>query len=233
MPILLNTVDKVEVLTLQDNYIDLVARSSNDVVQRAMPLKGNEFRRSIRAEHGFSTCITVTKHGKARHMLFDFGFSQDGAAVNAKALNADLSQVEVLVLSHGHLDHLGGLESLVAAVGKKDLDLVVHPGVFVKPRYRKITEDFRVVVPSLSRESPEKAALNIVETRQPYPLLDGDEFFWEKFHGLLILKKGCPTCSMKWQARRSKTPLTMTRVLLSISREGDSWSYPDALMQVS
>ena len=192
MPILLNTVDKVEVLTLQDNYIDLVARSSSDVVQRAMPLKGNEFRRSIRAEHGFSTCITVTKHGKARHMLFDFGFSEDGAALNAKALNADLSQVEVLVLSHGHLDHLGGLETLVQAVGKKGLDLVVHPGVFVKPRYRKITEDFRIIVPSLSRETPKKAALNIVETRQPYPLLDGDGIFLGEIPRVTDFEKGMP-----------------------------------------
>jgi 7,8-dihydropterin-6-yl-methyl-4-(beta-D-ribofuranosyl)aminobenzene 5'-phosphate synthase len=192
MSIQLNQVDKVEVLTLQDNYIDLVAQDSNEVVQRAMPLKGNEFRRSIRAEHGFSTWITVTKNGAARHMLFDFGFSEDGAASNAKDLNVDLSQVEVLVLSHGHLDHLGGLETLVAAVGKKDLDLVVHPGVFVKPRYRKITEDFRVIVPSLSREKPDKAGLNIVETREPYPLLDGDGIFLGEIPRVTDYEKGVP-----------------------------------------
>ena len=74
MNTLLNSVDKVEVLTLQDNYIDLVAQDSNEVVQRAM-LKGNEFRRSIRAEHGFST-YRRHENGKARHMLFDFGFSK-------------------------------------------------------------------------------------------------------------------------------------------------------------
>ncbi len=55
MSIELNEVNKVEVLTLQDNYIDLVAQDSNDVVQRANPLKGNELGNSIRAEHGFST----------------------------------------------------------------------------------------------------------------------------------------------------------------------------------
>jgi len=112
MGIELNEVEKVEILTLQDNYIDLVAQDSNDVVQRANPLKGNELGNSIRAEHGFSTWIIVTKNGQARYILFDFGFSEDGAALNAKALNADLSLVEALVLSHGHLDHLGGLENL-------------------------------------------------------------------------------------------------------------------------
>jgi len=126
MSIQLNTVDKVEVLTLQDNYIDLVARDSNDVVQRAMPLKGNEFRKSIRAEHGFSTLITVTRDGITHKMLFDFGLSEDGAALNAQVLNAELNDVEILVLSHGHLDHLGGMEALVKAVGKAGLDLVVQ-----------------------------------------------------------------------------------------------------------
>jgi 7,8-dihydropterin-6-yl-methyl-4-(beta-D-ribofuranosyl)aminobenzene 5'-phosphate synthase len=157
-----------------------------------MPLKGDEFRKSIRAEHGFSTWITITKKGTARHMLFDFGFSEDGAALNARALNADLSQVEVLVLSHGHLDHLGGLESLVAAVGKKDLDLVVHPGAFVKRRYRKITEDFRIIVPSLSRKKADQAGVNIVETREPYLFLDGDGIFLGEIPRVTDFEKGVP-----------------------------------------
>jgi 7,8-dihydropterin-6-yl-methyl-4-(beta-D-ribofuranosyl)aminobenzene 5'-phosphate synthase len=35
--IALKDVDKVEILTLQDNYIDLAALDGNEVVQRAMP----------------------------------------------------------------------------------------------------------------------------------------------------------------------------------------------------
>lgn len=192
MNIQLNPVDKVEVLTLQDNYIDLVAQDNNEVLQRANPLKGNELGNSIRAEHGFSTWIIVTNDGTARHMLFDFGFSEDGAVLNARALNADLSQVEVLVLSHGHLDHLGGLEKLAAAVGKRDLDLVVHPGVFVKPRYRKISQEFHVMVPSLSREKSDKAGLHVVETREPYVLLEGDGIFLGEIPRVTEFEKGAP-----------------------------------------
>ena len=206
MHIQLNQVDKVEVTTLQDNYIDLVARDNNEVVHRANPLKGNELGHSIRAEHGFSTWITITKNGTARHLLFDFGFSEDGAALNAKALNADLSQVEVLVLSHGHLDHLGGLESLVKAVGKKDLDLVVHPGAFVKPRYRKITEDFRIIVPSLSREKPDRAGLNIVETREPHPLLDGDGIFLGEIPRVTDFEKGVPDMYYEVEGEEKQDP---------------------------
>jgi 7,8-dihydropterin-6-yl-methyl-4-(beta-D-ribofuranosyl)aminobenzene 5'-phosphate synthase len=206
MSIKLNEVDKVEVLTLQDNYIDLVAQDSNEVVQRAMPLKGDEFRNSIRAEHGFSTWIIVTKNGKARHILFDFGFSEEGAALNAKALNADLSQVEALVLSHGHLDHLGGLENLVALVGKQALDLIVHPGVFVKPRYRKITEDFKVYVPSLSREKADHAGVNIVETQEPYPLLDGDGVFLGEISRVTDFEKGIPDMFYQVEGQEMQDP---------------------------
>jgi len=204
MGIKLNEVDKVEVLTLQDNYIDLVAQDSNEVVQRANPLKGNELGNSIRAEHGFSTWIMVTKNGKARHMLFDFGFSEDGAALNAKALNADLSQVEALVLSHGHLDHLGGLENLVKAVGKKNLDLVVHPGAFVKTRYRKNIEGLNTYVPSLSREKTDHAGVNIVETQEPYPLLEGDAVFLGEIPRVTDFEKGAP--DMFYQVEDEEKP---------------------------
>ena len=202
----LNQVDTVEIVTLQDNYIDLVAQDNNEIVQRAMPLKGDEFRKSIRAEHGFSTLITIMKNGTARHMLFDFGFSEDGAALNAKALNADLSQVEVLVLSHGHLDHLGGLESLVAAVGKKNIDLVVHPGAFVKRRYRKITEDFHIIVPSLSREKSDQAGVNIVETREPYPFLDGDGIFLGEIPRVTDFEKGVPDMFYEVEGEEKQDP---------------------------
>ena len=204
MSIKLNEVDKVEILTLQDNYIDLVAQDNSDVVQRANPLRGNELGNSIRAEHGFSTWIIVTKNGKARYILFDFGFSEDGAALNARALNADLSQVEALVLSHGHLDHLGGLENLVKAVGKKNLDLVVHPGVFVKTRYRKIIEGLNIYVPSLSREKADHAGVNIVETQEPYPLLDGNAVFLGEIPRVTDYEKGAP--DMFYQVDNEEKP---------------------------
>lgn len=206
MSIELNEVDKVEVLTLQDNYIDLVARDNNEVVQRANPLKGNELGNSIRAEHGFSTWIIVTKNGKDRQILFDFGFSEDGAALNARALNADLSQVEALVLSHGHLDHLGGLENLVKVVGKKNLDLVVHPGAFVKTRYLKNIEGLNIYVPALSREKTDHAGVNIVKTREPYSLLEEDAVFLGEIPRVTDFEKGAPDMFYKVEDEEKPDP---------------------------
>jgi len=69
----LKEVDKVEILTLQDNYIDLASQDGNEVVQRAMPLKGLEFTNSISAEHGFAALVSVTSGERVRTILFDFG----------------------------------------------------------------------------------------------------------------------------------------------------------------
>ena len=177
MTVNLKEVDSVVILTLQDNYVDLVARDDTPMMQRAMPLKGMEISNSILAEHGFASLVTVTTGDQARSMLFDFGYSDHGAAFNAKALNADLTGVEALALSHGHMDHTGGLKQLMDMVGKKGLDLVLHPTVFRTPRFMKIAENFRLSFPVFTRESVKELGLNAVETTEPLPMLDGELLF--------------------------------------------------------
>lgn len=103
----LKQVDQVEILTLQDNYIDITAMDSNAVVMRATPIKNGELHASLLAEHGFSALVKITTDGKAHTLLFDFGFSEDGAARNAKTLGIDMTEVEAVALSHGHSDHTG------------------------------------------------------------------------------------------------------------------------------
>ncbi len=53
----LNEVDKVEVLTLQDNYVDIASMDSTEMVQRAMPVKDSEVKagraRFFSLDHGY------------------------------------------------------------------------------------------------------------------------------------------------------------------------------------
>ncbi len=172
MNVILKEVDKIEILTLIDNYIDLISQDSTEIVQRALPLKGMEVRNCILAEHGFSSLVTVTTGDQKRSMIFDFGFSEQGSMLNADALNADLKSVEVMALSHGHLDHVGGLAKLSEATGKKDVKLVLHPVAFRTPRYIKIADDFKLKMPSFSREIALNAGVELMETSEPYNLLD-------------------------------------------------------------
>lgn len=190
MTINLKEADKLEKLTLQDNYIDVAAMDSTEMVHRAMPLKDGEIKNSILAEHGFSALVTVTTGSESRSILFDFGFSEHGAAYNADALDADLSNVEALVLSHGHMDHFGGLLPLVERVGKKNLKLILHPTAFRKPRYIKVSEDFKINLPPLKKEMINKAGVAMVESKDPRLLVDGLMLFLGEVPKLTDFEKG-------------------------------------------
>jgi 7,8-dihydropterin-6-yl-methyl-4-(beta-D-ribofuranosyl)aminobenzene 5'-phosphate synthase len=171
-------IDRVEITTLQDNYIDLVTRDENAVIQRAVPLTPSlEINNSVLAEHGFASLVTVFAGDKNRSLLFDFGFSAHGAAFNADALSLDLSSVEALVLSHGHPDHTGGLKNLSEKLTRRGLDFVVHPAAFRSNRCQKITEEFKIRFPAFTREDVLKTGANLVESESPLELLDGLALF--------------------------------------------------------
>lgn len=211
----LNAVDKVEILTLQDNYIEMTAMDSNAVITRAVPLKEGEIRASILAEHGFSALIKTTAAGITHTLLFDFGFSEDGAAQNAKTLGIDMREVEVAALSHGHSDHTGGLQKLTALIGKRDIPLIVHPSAFKSPRYLKFGEDFKINFPKLTREMVKEAGFAAIESATPYPLLDDTILFLGEIHRRTDFEKGFPIAHWQkdgrelWDAIEDDTSLVM------------------------
>lgn len=65
-------------------------------------------REDVTAQHGLSLYIE-TAH---QNILFDMG-QDDTFARNAQALQVDLAQADLAVLSHGHYDHGGGLETFL------------------------------------------------------------------------------------------------------------------------
>lgn len=192
MAIILKEIDNLEILTLQDNYIDVAAMDSTEMVHRAMPLKDGEIKNSILAEHGFSALVSVTAGRESRSILFDFGFSEYGAADNADALDVDLSRVEALVLSHGHMDHFGGLRALVERVGKKNLELILHPTAFRKPRYIKVSENFNITLPPLNKETLHAAGMSIAESKEPKLLVDDLLLFLGEVPKETKFEKGFP-----------------------------------------
>lgn len=188
----LKEVEKVEILTLQDNYIDIAAFDSTETVQRAMPLKDMEIKNSVLAEHGFSAVVTVTRGDRARSILFDFGFSEQGAAFNADALGLDLSAVEATVLSHGHMDHFGGMVPLTKRIGKKGIELILHPAALRKPRYVKVTEELKLNMPPLTQARLEEAGVSLSATSEPRLLLDGSILYLGEIPKKTEFEKGFP-----------------------------------------
>lgn len=211
----LNAVDKIEILTLQDNYIEMTAMDNNAVISRAAPLKEGEIRASVLAEHGFSALVKNTADGKTHTLLFDFGFSEDGAAKNAVTLGANMKEVEAVALSHGHSDHTGGMEKMTALIGRKDIPFFVHPAAFKSPRYLKFGEDVKINFPKLTREMVKQAGLSLVESEKPSALLDNTILFLGEIPRSSDFEKGFPIAHWlkdgqeSWDAIEDDTSIVM------------------------
>ena len=178
----LKEIQGVEILSLQDNYIDVLTMDAGEVVKRPMLVRPEAEKevtltKSPKAEHGFSSFITVTGEAGSKNMLFDFGCSDDGAAFNADLLGIDLSRVEALALSHGHFDHFGGMKELVKRTRRDDLTLVAHPGVFRRDRFMALPGGVKLKFPLFSREDVKAAGADIAESKEPRSLLDGTCLF--------------------------------------------------------
>jgi len=78
------------------------------------------YQGGLRGEHGLS--VWVETNGK--RILFDTG-QTDLLLDNAKALGIDIAHADAIVLSHGHYDHVGGLDRV--------LDLAPQARVYLHP----------------------------------------------------------------------------------------------------
>jgi 7,8-dihydropterin-6-yl-methyl-4-(beta-D-ribofuranosyl)aminobenzene 5'-phosphate synthase len=91
-------------------------------------------------EWGYSALVEVDGH----KILYDTGLSADLVLRNAKALKIDLSDVEDVVLSHNHYDHVGGLMALRRELSKVNPRAMgrVHVGAGIfEPRWSESGEN--------------------------------------------------------------------------------------------
>jgi len=125
----LREADKLEVTVLVDNYTDVLLLQSTDMVKRLQTPPPNV----PLAEHGFSCLLKVCQGAEEHIVLMDAGVSSICLLHNADVLGVDLSEVDSVVLSHGHFDHFGGfIEFLNRA--KEGIPLVLHPDAFLQRR---------------------------------------------------------------------------------------------------
>ena len=140
--------DRLEVTILADNYTDLLLLQSTEVVKRLRvpPPQGPL------AEHGLSCLLKVSVGSEEHAVLMDAGISATCLFHNADLLKVDLSQVESVVLSHGHFDHFGGLPEVLNSA-PKGIPLVLHPDAFLQRRLNAPVIGRPVDMPTLDEEA--------------------------------------------------------------------------------
>jgi 7,8-dihydropterin-6-yl-methyl-4-(beta-D-ribofuranosyl)aminobenzene 5'-phosphate synthase len=168
----------VEIISLVDNSADFLSTIDKKQVQSfrqwTREHHGQEWLRTHTqlplAEHGFSMLIRVFNEGKSNSILFDTGGSAEVIVENAKRMGISLSEVEGIVLSHGHYDHFGGLLSTVKAVNKINLPIIVHEDMFETRGTRRSNGTIRKYTkfPTEVQLSPAK----IIRTKKPSLIAD-------------------------------------------------------------
>jgi 7,8-dihydropterin-6-yl-methyl-4-(beta-D-ribofuranosyl)aminobenzene 5'-phosphate synthase len=120
-------IDRIAITTVVDNSIDALRpdekAARRHTVERAARIP------QLRAEHGLAHHVEVTRGGETRRIAFDFGLTADSMTHNWDALGLDAAAVDTIALSHGHVDHYGGLVGFLEAHRRRmRRDLVAYGG---------------------------------------------------------------------------------------------------------
>lgn len=125
-------------------------RSGADTVT-ITTLINNVMPAPLLAEHGLSFWIETA----GKNILFDTG-QTDAFIKNAEMLDIDLSKTDVIVLSHGHYDHTGGLKAV--------LELAPNAVIYLHPDAPKLRYSCPPEKPPKDISMPQKACQKIAQS---------------------------------------------------------------------
>ena len=155
-----------EVTCLVDNNVDVLLQ--NMKVAYRPSLDKNWFVRPLIAVHGFCAAIKLDINGTEHRLLCDSGLDPFAASHNAEVLGLDLSSCELVISSHGHIDHAGGLVNIRKKINGKEqkqrqkLPLVLHEDAF-RNRLVKFQDGRTISLPAPKRADLIEAGYNLVE----------------------------------------------------------------------
>ena len=145
----LQEIESAKITILVDNITDRLLPSSS-IVKRPPMISNQTISKSPIAEHGFSALLEISyvyeNATKTNKFLFDTGVSKEGIVNNSDVLGINLKDIETIVLSHGHFDHISGLISTLGRL-KKSVEIIAHPEAFLRrwlvyPNGNKARMDF-------------------------------------------------------------------------------------------
>jgi 7,8-dihydropterin-6-yl-methyl-4-(beta-D-ribofuranosyl)aminobenzene 5'-phosphate synthase len=111
-PIEVPTVDRLSIRVLVDQQHDQFLRGStvNGVVHEGPgPARSADARNVLHNEWGLSLFLESQRDQDKRNILLDFGYTSPAIINNIGLLNVDPGTIQAMIVSHGHIDHYGGL----------------------------------------------------------------------------------------------------------------------------
>lgn len=131
------------------------------------------YDQGLLAQHGVAFLLQARYKKGEKTILFDCGQDAEPVLSNMKALGKDPAAIDLIVISHCHYDHTGGLVGLLKASGRSRIPVIAHPSIF-RPNY-SIQPAFHSVGigPESSRAAIEAAGGELILTSEPLPLMPG------------------------------------------------------------
>jgi 7,8-dihydropterin-6-yl-methyl-4-(beta-D-ribofuranosyl)aminobenzene 5'-phosphate synthase len=193
MTLNLREVDRLEVTVLVDNYSDALLLESTSVVRRPPPRLWS--RGLPLAEHGFSCLLKVTAGAEEHLVLLDAGVTPTCFFHNANVLEADLSKIESVALSHGDFDHFGALVEFLNKA-TRGIPLVLHPNAFLQ-RSRNIPNVGRLDVPRLDEVAVKKTGVDLHKVKEASTLASDLILISGEVRRVTDFEKGFPWAEAK------------------------------------
>ena len=165
----LRTIDRVEILSVMDNSID-VLMGSTPVAKRLKRGRDAHTKPQLRAEHGVSMLVTTYDGGNKDSFLFDTGVTLDGVLHNMDVLEVKGNELHAVVLSHGHTDHTRGLLGLIKRYGRPRVPIVLHPDAYLKRKNIQPDGHESEHIPP-SKSDLEAEDIELIEERGPTMLI--------------------------------------------------------------
>jgi 7,8-dihydropterin-6-yl-methyl-4-(beta-D-ribofuranosyl)aminobenzene 5'-phosphate synthase len=130
--------DSVEITVLVENWVDMLLPDldlgdGGHCVRTGLIEHFDQRRTPPQAENGISLLVTARRGRHASTAVFDVGLTGSVLMHNLRALGVDASQIEHIVISHGHPDHYGGIYSFLDAFDST-IPVATHTDAFL-PRY--------------------------------------------------------------------------------------------------
>jgi 7,8-dihydropterin-6-yl-methyl-4-(beta-D-ribofuranosyl)aminobenzene 5'-phosphate synthase len=164
--------DELTLTVLVDNYIDMLMSNSPGITRQGMPEHFGARRGTPLAENGISFLLKVSAGGRTTTILFDAGMSPIPLVHNAKLLGIDLTEVDQVVLSHGHPDHFGGIYAALEQIGYR-VPVLVHPSAFAPRLIQRPDVTLQYFNKQLTEAELTAAGAAVVALKDPLEIAPG------------------------------------------------------------